>query len=69
MDQQPHSTSADQAAGDLTPDQVRLVDEKMVVLQQARELQGKLASVRGELTRIDAEMLKTGFKIPVLACW
>lgn len=57
------------ASSDLTPDQVRLVKDKVGALRKARDLQVQLAAARSDLTRIDEEMLKANFHIPALACW
>jgi hypothetical protein len=56
-------------AASLSPEQQKLVSTKMDVLRKARDLQTQLSQARAELTRIDQDMLKSGFKIPVLACW
>jgi hypothetical protein len=52
-----------------TPAQEKLVQEKVVLLKKARDLQTQLAKARAGLTDIDQRMLNEGFKIPVLACW
>jgi hypothetical protein len=52
-----------------TPEQKRLVQNKMEVLQKARALQIELANVRAEIARLDQEMLRANLCYPVLACW
>jgi hypothetical protein len=68
------ATGADRAVAaslgmNVSPEQARLVENKIQVLRKARDLQNELARVRSELTRIDEEMLKAGFHLPALACW
>lgn len=53
----------------ITPRQQQLVQEKLEVLQKARDLQTELARIRAEITRIDQEMIRADFRIPVVASW
>ena len=70
MDPKSDAKAATDALGvKVSPEQVRLVQNKIEVLRKARDLQTQLAGVRSEVTRIDQEMLKAGFHIPALACW
>jgi hypothetical protein len=52
-----------------TPEQKKLVQQKMELLQKARSLQSQLATARAELTAIDQQMVNAGFDVPVLNCW
>jgi len=54
---------------ELSADQQRLVQEKTSVLVKARQLQADLATARADLAKFDVEMLRAGFKMPVVACW
>lgn len=63
------ATSNVEMQAPMTPEQVKLVQEKAKVLGRARELQSQLALARVELTKIDTKLLNAGFQIRVLACW
>lgn len=53
----------------LTAEQSKLLERKLDILRKSRELQVELAEMRTKLTAIDQDMLKSGFHIPVNACW
>jgi hypothetical protein len=61
--------SAISQGAELSAKQTRLLQNKNEIVRKARDLQAELARVRVELTRIDQEMLKAGFKDIILAGW